>query len=262
MWCVGDTGQEVLERIYSDDFHRSSQQLAMDDQDDPLMQSSPVVENARNRARWLKSLRPGGRLLDVGAGNGYFVGTARRQGFDAEGIDLSAQASAAAHALGVKVHAGDFLRSEEVVGLFDIVTMWDVLCGFPDPHQALARARSLLAPEGLMVATICDRTSIMARLSGRCWPLLIPPVNLHYFSRESMNRLLATHGFSTMSFFHDGKRLSVRFVGQKLIRTLQLAPLERPVARLIPASWQITMNLGDIATVVAQVQPLPQDRGA
>src|SRR3989449_10352969 len=33
--------------------------------------------------------RPGGRLLDVGCGTGYFIAAARRDGYQGSGIDLS-----------------------------------------------------------------------------------------------------------------------------------------------------------------------------
>ncbi len=247
MWCVGETGSEVLERIYSTDFHGSSQQLASSGGN----ARSPVVENAWTRAAKLTSRSRTGRLLDVGAGNGYFVDAARRHGFDAEGVDIAPEAAVVAARNGVKVHVGDFQQMKDLPGYYDIITMWDVLCGFPDPHKAMARVGDLIAPGGFFVATVCDRSSRMARLSGRFWPLLIPPVNLHYFSRDSMNRLLAAHGFSTVDFHHEGKSVSLRFVGQKLLRTLRLAPLEGALAPLIPSGWRVTLNLGDIATVVA-----------
>jgi len=247
MWCRGEASPEILTRIYSTDFHGSSQQLAANGDE----ARSPVVENAWTRSAKLASQRSTGRLLDVGAGNGYFVNAARKHGFDAEGVDIAPQAADIAARSGAKVHVGDFQQMMNLSGNYDIITMWDVLCGFPDPHRAMARVRELMAPGGLFVATVCDRSSRMARLSGRFWPLLIPPVNLHYFSRESMNRLLAAHGFSPVDFRHDGKSVSLRFVGQKLMRTVGLASLEPSLAPLIPAGWRATLNLGDIATVVA-----------
>lgn len=247
IWCVGDISDALLQRIYSGSFHQTSQQLAGDGEDVP----SPVVANAKARAAWLRDLGLVGRLLDVGAGNGYFVREANHAGFDAEGMDLSEKAVATARTLSVKVARGDFMSDDLPASTFDVVTMWDVLCGFPDPQAAMRRAAMLLRPGGKLVFTVADGSSWIARWSGRYWPLLIPPVNLHYFSRESIQRLLTAHGMEMCQFEPRGKQLSVRFVWQKVLRMLRLAPLETKIAAHIPLGWQIRLNLGDIATVVA-----------
>lgn len=234
----------MLDRIYSGTFHQTAQQLGD-------VESSPIVANAKARALWLKELGLTGELLDVGAGNGYFVHQATLAGFDAQGIELSDAAAETARKLGANVSRCDFMSEELSAGRFDVITMWDVLCGFPDPVGAVRRANALLRPGGAFVFTIADARSRMARWSGRYWPLLIPPVNLHYFTRDSLSYLLGANDFEMQHFEHHGKRLSVRFLWQKALRTLRIAPLEESFARFIPLNWQVRLNLGDIATVIA-----------
>jgi SAM-dependent methyltransferase len=244
-WCTGDTSDDLLNRIYSGTFHQTAQQSGD-------VASSPIVANAKVRADWLtRELDLTGKLLDVGAGNGHFVQQASLAGFDSQGIELSDEAAETARAMGANVTTRDYMSDELTAGQFDVVTMWDVLCGFADPVGAVERAKALLRPGGAFVFTVADAGSRMARWSGRYWPLLIPPVNLHYFTRESVDRLLGEHGFEMQRFEHHGKRLSVRFVWQKALRTLRVSPLETRFAKFIPLSWRIRLNLGDIATVVA-----------
>lgn len=250
VWCVGDTSDELLHRIYSTSFHQSSQQLA-EAQTQASRGLSPIVRNAVWRAHWLKDMGLSGKLLDIGAGNGYFVKEAATVGFAAEGIDLSTDAGARAALIGATVWTGDFLKTN-FPNQYDLVTMWDVLCGFPDPHKAVQRVRELLSPDGAFVFTVAEGSSRMARWSGKFWPLLIPPVNLHFFSPESIELLLNQQGMVLDRYQRQGKWLSVRFLWQKALRSLRLSPLERATAGLIPLQWRVRLNLRDIATVVAR----------
>lgn len=254
IWCLGDTSAALLHRIYSESFHNTSQQLAKEHarKED---KHSPIVQNAAWRAEWLCGLGLVGTLLDVGAGNGYFVREVSNAGFTAEGIDLSADAAATAASIGVAVRTGDFLATDFLRHSYDVVTMWDVLCGFPDTHSVVAQVRELLTPEGMFIFTVAEGSSWMARWCGRFWPLLIPPVNLHYFSPESIERLLEQHGMAMVRYEYQGKWLSVRFLWQKALRTLHISPLETAIANHIPLQWRVRLNLRDIATVVARPRP-------
>lgn len=51
-----------------------------------------LYEMNRFRMRLILSIKPKGRLLDVGCGRGFFLKTASDSGFDARGIDLSEKA--------------------------------------------------------------------------------------------------------------------------------------------------------------------------
>jgi len=244
-WAVGNTDPDTMTRIYSGAFHDSAQQWAG-------ATDAPVVVNARLRAQWLRERGLAGRLIDIGAGNGYFVKAAMDAGFAAEGLELSADAAARAASIGARVAHGDFLAAPVGEGAFDVVTMWDVLSGFVDPCAALARSARLLKPGGHLVATVVDSSAAIARLCGRYWPLMIPPVNLHFFSPGSLRRAMEANGLGAGEVLHQGKRVSLRFAVQKLLRSLRLNALEPSIAGLVPPSWSVTLNLGDIATVVAR----------
>lgn len=244
LWCEGDATDALLRDIYQGNFHASSQQSAADS-------VAPVAVNARARAARLVEQGMSGRLLDIGAGNGFFVRSAMEAGFAAEGIELSPAAAEAARAMGADVKAGDFLTGA-VAGPYDVITMWDVLSGMTDPHAVLARVAQLLKPGGYFVATVADGAAPVARLLGRFWPLMIPPVNLHFFSRTSLRYALERHDLSPTGWRHDAKCVALRFVGQKLARVLGLHALDSAAARLIPVRLTLSLNLGDIATVAAR----------
>lgn len=93
-------------------------------------------------------LKPGGRLLDYGCGNGAFLKQATRAGYAAQGIELEACTIAHAATLsGCPVHS---LDDALAAGLrFDAIHLGDVLEHLPRPCDTLHRLDSLLAPDGV-----------------------------------------------------------------------------------------------------------------
>jgi SAM-dependent methyltransferase len=93
-------------------------------------------------------LKPGGRLLDYGCGNGAFLKQAARAGYAAEGIELDAGTIAqAARLSGCPVHS---LDDALAAGLrFDAIHLGDVLEHLPRPGDTLHLLDRLLAPGGV-----------------------------------------------------------------------------------------------------------------
>lgn len=208
------------------------------------------MRNARRRARRLVDNGWAGRLLDVGAGNGAFVEAATNVGFDASGIELSQGAARVARAAGREVFAGKF-PDEAPQGPFDVITLWDVLAGLTDPRQALKGVHSRLGAQRHLVLTVPLVTSPIARLLGRFWPLWIPPVNLHYFSHESIRVLLRATGFELISCSTEAKDVAVDFLVRKGLRAAGLKGLSEWAGHWVPAQ-SVSVNLGDILTVQAR----------
>lgn len=255
MACVvNPPSAAVLSGVYDRHFFSTSQQVAPVDERGQFTADasrSPIYLNAERRVRDIAARKSGGRLLDVGCGRGYFLKVASRH-FSVTGNELSAVAAAYGRdTLGLEIVEGDFLRAELPTGAFDVVTLWDSLASMGDPRAVICRVCDLLTPGGLFVFTVPDIESRAFRIAGRYWPLLIPPINLYYYGRESTRRLLGRYGMNMTHFGHDGKYVSTRFIVQKLGRILGLRAFEgRRVG--IPLVRMLYLNLGDIATVCGE----------
>ena len=130
-----------------------------------VLQRAAVGQPARVLAR--AGLRPGARVLDIGAGRGRLVAELRRRGFDAEGIEPSARSAGAAAAAGVPV-ARRSIAEHQDSGL-DAVVLWHVLEHLDDPAAALERVRSWLRPGGLVLVGVPNVASLQARVAGPAW---------------------------------------------------------------------------------------------
>jgi SAM-dependent methyltransferase len=253
-WVLNPPAADELASVYDDHFFQSSQQSAPVDARGEFTREaarSPIYANARRRARELRERCGGGRLLDIGCGRGIFLKLAAAH-FETVGIDVSPAACDYARSrLGLDVRCGDFLALDLPRESFDVVTLWDVLAGLPDARTAIARIRALLKPGGRLVLTLPDIDTLAFKLTRRRWPLLIPPINLIYFSRPAVERLLANRGFALESYTHPGKLLSTNFILRKLGRIFHIRALDREDVG-IPGLPRVYLNLGDIALVWAR----------
>ncbi|MFI5057411.1 MAG: class I SAM-dependent methyltransferase [Candidatus Acidiferrales bacterium] len=106
-----------------------------------------------------------GALLDVGCSVGGFVKASSEVGYTSEGIDISPTSVAVGQEAGIKIRAGDFLCSNFSTK-FDVITMWATLEHLPEPNRYVRRARELLRPGGVILASVPNYSGITQRLIG------------------------------------------------------------------------------------------------
>jgi SAM-dependent methyltransferase len=194
-----------------------------------------ILANFARRARWIASVAPGKRVLDVGAAYGFFVAAARSVGLDAVGLEpVGACAAFAARELGIEVHTGRIEDATLAAGGFDVVTLFDVIEHLVDPTAALRRIHALLAPGGTLVVETGDLGGLLARVVGSRWYYYDPPQHLTYFSLASLEHLLLRTGFTPPEHVaHLGREVSVRNFFHQLGRAMggPLGSLSEAVSR-------------------------------
>jgi SAM-dependent methyltransferase len=233
---------EDLESLYSTEYFEGGRDSGYPGY---VADSSILDRNFHRRLDLIGSLRPPGRLLDVGAAYGLFLKAARARGWDCIGVELAADCAREAERLaGVPVVAGDFLAVDLAKG-FDVVCMFDVIEHMRDPVACLRRAASLLDRHGLLVIETGDFASPWARLLGKRWYFLDPPQHLFYFTHESLLGALEAAGFGGPTVtWRPGRWVSLSNVLFKLARN-RLAPGAR-----IPG--RIYLSFGDGMLVAAR----------
>ena len=104
---------------------------------------------AARRLQKIRLLYPNAfTLLDVGCGTGSLVANAPAYAFRSEGVEPSPVMTAWASRIGRKVSCGTW---DEVEGLWDVVTLYDVLEHLLDPLAALEHLRARLRYDGVLV---------------------------------------------------------------------------------------------------------------
>jgi SAM-dependent methyltransferase len=218
-------------------------------------------EEAGRRAtanRLLDLIEPGratGRLLDVGCGHGLLLDEARKRGYDAAGLELSAgNAAYAREKLGLSVREVPLEElGPEEDGRWDVVVLADVIEHLGDPVGALERCQALLAPGGALLVVTPDPSSTAARLAGpRWWGYL--PAHTILLPRALLRELMAARGLVIARDVAFVRTFSLGYwVSGLAERSPRLAALRRGAKAL---GRQVSLSLGDERVIVARKVPV------
>jgi 2-polyprenyl-3-methyl-5-hydroxy-6-metoxy-1,4-benzoquinol methylase len=139
----------------------------------------------------------GGRILDVGCGNGGFLMLAQQAGWRVEGLDLDAGAVQAARSRGLEVHHGGIEVLSKYSACFDVITLCHVIEHVYDPITTLRRLYALLKPGGVLWLDTPNLASLGAMRFGPHWRDLDPPRHLVLFTPSSLMNSLVAAGFGS-----------------------------------------------------------------
>lgn len=119
----------------------------------------------------LAQYRSRNRILDVGAGHGFFLAACKAAGWECHGIEPSRHCrDFAAREYGLAFPHASIEDAGYEADFFDIVTFWNVLDHVPDPGRTMETVRRLLRPGGLVIVRV-------------------PNARLHVLSRSVCSRL-------------------------------------------------------------------------
>lgn len=146
--------------------------------------------------------RTSGRLIDVGASNGGMVRAANESGFEACGVEPSAEiCELARQSHGVTMHCGDIRTLDLPAASFDVVTMHDVLEHVFDPVGTLRAIRRVLAPRGLLVVEMPSGDSVLALEQGVDWAVFSPLEHVNIFTQRNAARIVRAAGFAIVDHY-------------------------------------------------------------
>jgi 2-polyprenyl-3-methyl-5-hydroxy-6-metoxy-1,4-benzoquinol methylase len=135
---------------------------------------------------------------------------AKDHGWDVEGIEFSSDtAELARSSYGLHVHTGTLETYKPDNGLFDCLTMWDVIEHVRDPSNVLLRANEMLKTGGYLLMTTPNIDGILPRFSYPIasrfgiWRHPEPPQHLFQFSERTIRSLCEKSGFHVVEIVHD-----------------------------------------------------------
>jgi SAM-dependent methyltransferase len=121
---------------------------------------------------------PGGRILDVGCGNGAFLYKMQAAGMEAHGIEFSPNGAKAAQRLGLNVKCGTLEQQKYPPKFFDVITLNHVFEHLPDPLGTLAELKRILKSDGRIIVAVPNAHSLARWLFGKYWSSLEIPRHL------------------------------------------------------------------------------------
>ena len=146
----------------------------------------------------VQRLVPGGRILDVGCGDGKFLWALDSGRWDRTGVEFSEETVRLVNGRieDLKLIEGDIFSGELQEDSFDVVTFWHVLEHLPRPREVLERVRDLLSPGGWVFISLPNFNSWQARLFRRYWYAFDDvPRHLYHFAPRPLEILLREKNF-------------------------------------------------------------------
>lgn len=196
-----------------------------------------------------------GKLLDIGAATGFFMKIAQTKGFETTGVEISEYASQKGRNKGLSVLTGDLMDVDFSAGLFDVITMCDVLEHVSSPKNFLFESKRILKHGGLLVINTPDAGSVVAKFFGPRWHLIVPPEHLHYFSKKNLAHFLSKNGFEIMINTTIGKKFTLQYIF-KTLYTWQKLSFWDTCAKLFSKGFMsklyIPLNMHDNLFLIAK----------
>jgi 2-polyprenyl-3-methyl-5-hydroxy-6-metoxy-1,4-benzoquinol methylase len=177
----------------------------------------------------IKKIKAQGKLLDIGCYSGIFLEAAKEAGYEIFGIEASESALAVA-----RQKTGGDLRvglAEEVLAqfpdnYFDIITLFDVIEHLRLPGPVLALINSKLKTDGLLVFSTPDAASLLAKIQGKNWHIILPH-HLYYFSEKNLKMLLEQNGLRQQKIGYIGRHFTLDYLAG------QTEGINRPLAKAL-----------------------------
>jgi hypothetical protein len=164
----------------------------------------------RREFNLIRSAETGGkvRLLDIGAGAGFFVANCRSRGIEAYGVEPSARLRDFA----LRVFSLELFPSIEalnnVPGLrpFDVITSHDVIEHIAANYlpSYLTAIHGHLRDGGYFLGNTPNLDSLNLRWNGARDPVISPPHHCVYFSCDTLDRCLTRYGFAKHMLLTSG----------------------------------------------------------
>jgi 2-polyprenyl-3-methyl-5-hydroxy-6-metoxy-1,4-benzoquinol methylase len=149
-----------------------------------------------------------GRLLDVGCGDGLFIGRMRSLGWTASGVDPDPSAVAFGRSHGLEIFCGTI---DDVPGesRYDVITLSHVIEHVADPVDLLRKCAQRLELGGRLLITTPNVESLGHRWFKRYWRGFEVPRHLKLLSARSLRECVSRAGLR-VRFLSSETRMAVR----------------------------------------------------
>ncbi len=212
-----------------------------------------LQRNFDERIAYLRTLAPGGRLLEIGSAYGFFLERARAF-WTTRGLDISEDAARHAREnLSLDVAHGDFLNLPDEPENYDLICLWDTIEHLEHPVRTIKKAATWLKPGGHLVLTTGDVGSWVARIRKGSWRQVHPPTHLYYFSASTLRRAFEDAGLEMTDASYIGHRRDLVSMVHGLC--LRGGPWAKRLADKLPfrdSSVSVNLNLFDITMATAR----------
>jgi len=141
----------------------------------------------------------GGRMLDIGCGNGRFLLRMQQLGWQVQGVEFNQTAVNICRRNGLNVFHGELQDAGLEESSFDLISARHVIEHVPDPDGFIADIARLLKTGGRLHLRTPNSNALLRPVFGRFWFPNEVPRHLILFSKKNMDLLATRHGLEPVT---------------------------------------------------------------
>lgn len=145
----------------------------------------------KKKLRLINNLSSGNKtLLDIGAGTGDFLLTAKTNGWKVNGVEPNASARERALEKGLSLKKDLLDLPNEK---YSVISLWHVLEHLPNLDDQIKAIKSKLEKDGILIVAVPNFKSYDANHYKEFWAAYDVPRHLWHFSRSSISTIFGRH---------------------------------------------------------------------
>ena len=145
--------------------------------------------NLNNKLRLVKEYSNGKKLLDIGAGNGFFLNACKIEQYVVHGLEPDEKARTVAKKdFGLELNDPSTITSIES-GSIDVITMWHVLEHVYHLKDAIGEYKRVLKENGSLIIALPNIDSYDSEYYKEYWDGLDLPLHLYHFTPNDVKNL-------------------------------------------------------------------------
>ncbi|MGC4022134.1 MAG: class I SAM-dependent methyltransferase [Cyclobacteriaceae bacterium] len=195
--------------------------------------------------------RKNNNMIDVGCGDGHFLDSAKKRGWNVFGTEFTQEAIDVCEEKGIRMTKGPLLEQQYSSGTFDVVTSFEVIEHINTPQNEAKIFNTILRPGGIAYITTPNFNSISRNILGPKWNVIEYPEHLSYYTPRTLTQLfeqnnfekieISTTGISLDRFRNSGSNQGNASVGAD--EQLRQRAESKVVFRLLKSIVNHTLNL-------------------
>ena len=180
------------------------------------------------RVDLIHTIKPSGRLLDIGSAVGVFISALNKEKspLDVTCCDLSPEACDALVQRYPDVHVinDDVSNLIDEIG-YDVVTMWDTIEHIVDQNKILQVVKKLLVDDGIFVFSTPNTRSFEWLIAKKKHVQILPPGHVNLMNEQNIKLLLERNGFELTQANTLNASLDISYI-QKLLKQKKIETSE------------------------------------
>lgn len=184
--------------LYSKDYYQGKADYSYIDERENKKFASYVW---KARVRNIKKFVPEGNFLDIGSSFGGFLESAREEGFQVQGVEISEYAARYANENGIPTFNGSLAEAKFPSAHFSVITMVEVIEHIENPSLFFKELTRILKPGGLLLLQTANFDGWQAKEEGSQYHYYMPG-HVFYYSDRILKNILTNLNFSRfVSYF-------------------------------------------------------------